>query len=60
LRQAVHVDGDLVAFFLVRQGLEEIDRPIEIPGDGGLRRGVVELFDLGDRVHEGNSISGAG
>ena len=51
LRQAVHVDGRPLALVFARQRLQQIDRALEILLDGRLGGGVVELLDLGDRVH---------
>jgi hypothetical protein len=59
LRQAFHVDRDAVALFLVRQRLQQIDCAIDVVVDGGLGGPVIELLDLGDRIHSGQSIQAA-
>jgi len=51
LRQSFHVDGHSVAFFLARQRFQEVDGAIDVVVDGALGGGVIDLLDLGDRVH---------
>jgi hypothetical protein len=51
LREPVHIDSNAVAFRLVRQRLQQIDCAIEILLDGAFGGGVIQLLDLGNRVH---------
>jgi hypothetical protein len=51
LRQAFHVDGDAVALLLARQRFQQVDRAIDVVVDGRLGGGVIQLLDLGDRIH---------
>ena len=51
LRQAVHVDGGPLPFLFGRQLLQQFDGASQIALDRCLGGGVVQLLDLGDRVH---------
>jgi hypothetical protein len=57
LCQTVHVDRHAVAGFFVGERFQQIDRAIEILLDRRLGGGVIEAFDLGNRVHSDSSIA---
>jgi len=59
LRQPVHVDRDPLAILLARQRFEQVNRAREIILDRRFGGGVIELLDLGDRVHRRAQYKGS-